>query len=130
MEVNIWIFDHGGSSRSGQPASNDKLAVHPVVIPVRKPTCSGEGHQDNIIRFTVPKDFTQLGEKIPGFTGCNPDTKPLCTLQVYAHSVESRQYAYGFPIIVTGHDSRLSAFDTSQIQPMAKDPAITDFGKP
>merc|ERR1719456_738826 len=108
MEVNIWIFDHGGSSRSGQPASNDKLAVHPVVIPVRKPTCSGEGHQDNIITFTIPKDFTKLGAKIPGFTGCTAESKPMCTIQLYGHSVEPRQYAFAWPVIIPGHDASLT----------------------
>ena len=40
MEVNIWIFEHAEE--------------HPIVVPVRKPSCSGEGHQDNIVSFTVP----------------------------------------------------------------------------
>merc|ERR1719247_2787409 len=86
LEVNVWIFPP---------------RMQPVVVPIRKPTCSGEGHQDNIVSFTIPKDFKTLGDKIPGFTGCNADTKPMCTLQVYSHSVESRQYAYGFPIIIS-----------------------------
>merc|ERR1719217_1515174 len=74
MEVNVWIFDHGASSSS---------PPHPVVIPVRKPVCSGEGHQDHLVMFTIPKDFTQLGSKIPGFKGCNENSRPMCTLQVY-----------------------------------------------
>jgi len=47
MEVNIWIFKHA--------------AKQPIVVPIRKPSCSGEGHQDNMVSFTVPKDFTEFG---------------------------------------------------------------------
>merc|ERR1712217_143331 len=53
LEANIWIT-------SVSP---------PVVVPVKKPTCSGEGYQDNIFKFTIPLDFKDLGGKIPGFTG-------------------------------------------------------------
>jgi len=88
LEVNIWIFQ----------------ADKPVVVPVKRPTCSGEGYQDNIFKFTIPSDFDKLGSKIPSFKGCNADTKPPCTLQIYSHSVESRTYSIGFPIVVTGHD--------------------------
>jgi len=91
MEVNIWIFEHAEK--------------HPIVVPIRKPSCSGEGHQDNIVSFTVPKDFDTLGAKIPGFKGCNEDSKPKCALQIYSHSVESRTYAIGFPIVIPGHKS-------------------------
>jgi len=112
IEVNIWIFPK---------------KLHPVVIPVRKPTCSGEGHQDFIIRFKVPEDFGNLGAKIPGFTGCNADTKPMCTLQVYAHSVESRMYAWAFPIIIPGHNTSLTTTSEDAIQPIATDPGI-DLG--
>jgi hypothetical protein len=108
MEVNIWIFQHGGSQ--------------PVAIPIRKPTCSGEGHQDNAIKFTVPEDFTKLGAKIPGFKGCNADSKPMCTLQVYAHSVESRTYSLAFPIIIPGHEASLSTASAASIQVSSKDP--------
>jgi len=115
VEVNLWIFPGGGKK-------------HPVVVPFRKPTCSGEGHQDNIIRFTVPKDFTKLGAKIPDFQGCNEDTKPMCVLQVYGHSVESRQYAFAWPIIIPGHDKSLTTTDKGQIQPIATDPVL-DIGR-
>jgi len=115
VEVNLWIFRGGGKKA-------------PVVVPFRKPTCSGEGHQDNIIRFTVPTDFGKLGAKIPDFKGCNKDTKPMCVLQVYGHSVESRQYAFAWPIIITGHDASLTTTDEGQIQPIATDPGI-DMGK-
>jgi hypothetical protein len=108
MEVNIWIFQH---------ATKD-----PIVIPIRKPSCSGEGHQDNIISFTVPKDFNTLGSKIPGFKGCNAWTKPMCTLQIYSHSVESRMYAIGFPIVIPGFNSSLTTADSSGIQAQSKDP--------
>jgi len=108
LEVNIWVFP---------PKS------HPVVVPIRKPTCSAEGHQDNIFSFTIPKDFVELGAKVPGFNGCSVDTKPMCVLQVYANSVESRQYAYGFPLIVPGHKP-LTTTSTKLIQPIAKDPVL------
>merc|ERR1719181_241964 len=104
MEVNIWIFNHKGDKKlaDGSP--------HPIVVPIRKPVCSGEGHQDNVIAFTIPKDFNQLTSKIPGFEGCTKaqcegnwrDAKTCCVLQIYSHSVESRQYAIGFPIVIEG----------------------------
>ena len=75
LEVNIWI-------------SGNKY-----VVPIRKPTCSGEGHQDNVFTFTVPTDFNQLGSRVPGFAGCKRVGD--CVLQIYAHSVESRMYAMG-----------------------------------
>lgn len=82
LEVNIWIM------------RNNK----PIVVPIRKPCCSAEGYQDNVFKFTVPESFSTLGQKIPGFEGC---TKPNdCVLQIYAHSVESRTYAMGTPLIV------------------------------
>jgi len=108
MEVNIWIFDHASK--------------HPVVIPIRKPSCSGEGHQDNVISFTVPADFSTLGSKIPGFQGCGEESKPMCTLQVYSHSVESRTYAIGFPIVIPGHDKSLTTTSSDGIQAASKDP--------
>ena len=70
------------------------------VVPIRKPSCSGEGHQDNVFTFTVPTDFNNLGSRVPGFTGCK--TPGDCVLQVYAHSVESRMYASGTPLVVAG----------------------------
>jgi hypothetical protein len=108
IEVNIWIFPKG---------------LNPVVVPIKKPTCSGEGYQDNMIKFTIPLDFVGLGSKVPGFSGCNADTKPMCTLQVYAHSVESRTYAYGFPIVVNGPYSGTTT-STAQIKQPAVDPGM------
>jgi len=109
LEVNIWIFDHAGGKDT------------PVVVPVRKPTCSGEGYQDNMILFKIPEDFVELGSKIPGFKGCTAESKPMCTVQVYAHSVESRTYALGFPIIIHGHKVNASAASGADIQPATKD---------
>jgi hypothetical protein len=84
LEVNIWIMN----------------TPKKYVVPIRKPTCSGEGYQDNVFDFVVPNDFNALGSKLPGFKGC----KKLgdCVLQVYAHSVESRTYAIGSPLVVEG----------------------------
>jgi hypothetical protein len=82
-EINIWI-------KSG---NND------VVVPLKKPSCCGEGYQDNVIDFIVPKDFNQLPRRVPGFNGCNKIGD--CTLQLYGHSVEPRTYAIGVPIIIT-----------------------------
>lgn len=108
LEINIWIFDHDGKM--------------PVVVPIRKPTCSGEGYQNNAIKFTVPTDFTQLGGKIPGFKGCNYNTEPMCALQIYSHSVESRQYASAFPIIIPGHNWGVTTTSLAGIQTVSKDP--------
>mmetsp|Transcript_114993 Transcript_114993/g.199427 ORF Transcript_114993/g.199427 Transcript_114993/m.199427 type:complete len:726 (-) Transcript_114993:87-2264(-) len=108
LEVNIWILQ----------------GKQPVVVPVRKPTCSGEGYQDNIVRFTVPRDFADLGAKIPGFTGCNENSKPMCVLQIYSHSVESRTYAIGFPIIIPGHNGRKRTSSTQSIQSVSIDPGM------
>jgi len=110
MEVNIWIFDHSSE--------------RPVVVPIRKPSCSGEGYQDNIVSFTVPADFAELGGKIPGFRGCNQDSKPMCTLQVYSHSVESRTYALGFPLVVPGHNATRTSTDSNQIRLASQDPGL------
>ena len=82
LEVNIWVMDNK------------------FVVPIRKPTCSGEGHQDNVFYFKVPTDFNGLGSRIPGFEGCKQVGD--CVLQIYAHSVEPRMYAMGTPLIVTG----------------------------
>merc|ERR1712048_560384 len=73
---------------------------------------------------TVPVDFAQLGSKIPGFTGCKADTRPMCTVQVYAHSVESRTYATAFPIIIPNHDTSQTTTSTAQILPAANDPGM------
>merc|ERR1719199_1108682 len=105
LEVNIWIVQNK------------------YVIPIRRPACSGEGYQDNAFTFTVPQDFNSLGKKVPGFNGCKAVGD--CVLQIYAHSVESRTYAMGTPLIVEGHDgSKADASDESQIQPAGADPAL------
>jgi len=110
LEVNIWIFP-------GAPGDVNK----PVVVPIKKPTCSGEGYQNNVFKFKIPTDFNDLSTKIPGFTGCLADTQPMCTVQVYAHSVESRMYSYGFPIIITG---TYPAFVAQQINNPPEDPRM------
>merc|ERR1719316_495602 len=112
MEVNIWIHEHTGDRKQ------------PIVVPIRKPSCSAEGHQDNIISFTVPADFADLGAKIPGFKGCTADSTPMCTLQIYSHSVESRTYAIGFPILIAGHNDSLSTTNSSGIREQSPDPGL------
>lgn len=88
LEVNIWIM------RPGQKKM-------PVVVPIRKPSCSGEGHQDNVFTFKIPSDFnTEVPKQVPGFTGCAKIGD--CVMQYYAHSVESRTYAIGVPLIIEG----------------------------
>jgi hypothetical protein len=109
MEVNIWIHEHTGDRKQ------------PIVVPIRKPSCSAEGHQDNIISFTVPADFADLGAKIPGFKGCTANSSPMCTLQIYSHSVESRTYAIGFPIFIAGHNDSLSTTNSSGIREQSPD---------
>jgi hypothetical protein len=61
------------------------------VVPLMKPTCSGEGYQDNVFDFKVPKGFPNCCNKVGD-----------CVLQVYAHSVESRMYSQGTPVVVIG----------------------------
>jgi hypothetical protein len=78
LEVNIWIFKKTGG---------------PYVIPITKPVCSGEGYQDNVFTFTVPQNFNSVAS-------CRQVGE--CVLQLYAHSVESRMYASGTPIVVKG----------------------------
>lgn len=102
LEVNIWI-----------------MKPQATVVPVKKPTCSGEGHQDNVFEFTVPADFNNLGSKVPGFTGCK--TVGDCVLQIYAHSVETRQYSMGTPLIVPGNVPAATATDRSQIAPTPRE---------
>merc|ERR1719401_3067675 len=75
LEVNIWIMKD----------------TQKYVVPVMKPTCSGEGYQDNVFDFRVPAGFPNVCEKVGD-----------CVLQLYAHSVESRMYASGTPVIVKG----------------------------
>jgi len=45
----------------------------------------------------------------------------MCTLQVYSHSVESRQYAIGVPIVVPGHDASLQTTKKDGIKFFSKD---------
>jgi len=111
LEVNIWIFDHNAGAQKS-----------PIVVPVRKPTCSGEGYQNNVIKFIIPEDFGELGAKIPGFKGCNENSNPKCVLQIYAHSVESRQYALAFPIAISGHKASSRTSSLAGIQSVSKDP--------
>lgn len=107
LEVNVWIHN---------------IANKEYVVPVRKPTCSGEGYQDNAFSFTIPKDFNKdLKAKLPGFQGCNARGK--CTLQIYAHSVESRTYAIGVPLIVNGYEPGGETTGAGQIME-----ACTDVG--
>jgi len=107
-EINIWI-------KNGT-----------VVVPIRKPSCCGEGYQDNIIDFTIPSDFNQLARKVPGFTGCNKIGD--CTLQIYAHSVEPRSYAIGTPIIIANSTlapgTYTPATDNTQIKAPTVDPQL------
>jgi len=109
LEVNIWIF---------------RQEKAPIVVPIRHPTCSGEGHQDNIVSFTVPVDFLQLPLKISDFTGCKAPPDPNCVLQVYAHSVESRTYAYGVPIEITGAYSPNTVNADTLIKQPPQDPGM------
>lgn len=86
LEVNVWIF------------ANSKQ----YVVPVRKPTCSGEGYQDNVITFTIPSDFnTAVASSVANWQGCKKTGD--CVLQIYAHSVETRTYAIGTPLVVNGN---------------------------
>lgn len=78
LEVNIWIMNKGTQT---------------YVVPITRPVCSGEGYQDNVFTSTVPMDFNSVAS-------CKEVGD--CILQVYAHSVESRMYASGTPLIVTG----------------------------
>jgi len=45
----------------------------------------------------------------------------MCTLQIYSHSVESRQYAIGVPIVVPGHDASLQTTKKDGIKFFSKD---------
>lgn len=109
MEINIWINQNT------------------IVVPIKKPVCSGEGYQDGVISFIVPTDFNDLGSKVAGFNGCQKTGD--CVLQMYAHSVEPRTYAAGTPVIVSGWDAtKPKAADNSQVQPASRDPG-TDLSK-
>ena len=104
LEVNVWIMN---------------IPNAPVVVPIRKPTCSGEGYQDTVFSFTIPTNFNSLGTTIPRFTGCKKEGD--CVLQVYAHSVEPRTYVIGIPIVVTGTVPAATATNTAGIQPAQPD---------
>uniref|UniRef100_A0A6C0E2Y1 Uncharacterized protein n=1 Tax=viral metagenome TaxID=1070528 RepID=A0A6C0E2Y1_9ZZZZ len=110
-EINIWIKSILGDN---------------IVVPIKKPSCCGEGYQDNMISFTVPTDFTNLVTKIPGFTGCN--IVGDCTLQIYAHSVEPRTYAIGSPILIPDSRVEIGTFiptlNNSAILPSTIDPQL------
>lgn len=115
LEVNVWIMN--------LPAT---VAPTPVVVPIRRPACSGEGHQDNVISFVIPNNFNELGSVIPGFTGCKKEGD--CVLQVYAHSVEPRTYAIGVPLVVTGTVPAATATNTNGIEAAKQDVGL-DLGK-
>jgi len=113
LEINLWI---------------NRESLDPVVVPIRRPACSGEGYQDNVIEFTIPNDYKSLGSKIAGFNGCISSGD--CVIQGYSHSVESRQYAFGIPVIVNLAETNQSALppsSTSQddLQPAGVDPGVT-----
>lgn len=97
IEVNIWIMNK---------------ADGPYVVPVMKPSCSGEGYQDNAFTFTIPSDFTDVAScaKVGD-----------CVAQIYAHSVESRMYSMGTPLIVKGSKN---AWNQAKVQPAKKDTAL------
>ena len=105
-EINIWIKNAAGSD---------------VVIPIKKPSCCGEGYQDQVIDFTIPSDFIQLSSKVQGFTGCNKIGD--CTLQIYGHSVEPRTYAIGTPLIIS-NIVMANGTITPQIAPSTIDPQL------
>jgi len=100
IEVNAWIMDNK------------------YVVPIRKPTCSGEGYQDQVFTFTIPQDFNQLGSRIPNFAGCKKVGD--CVLQIYAHSVEPRTYSIGTPLIVNG-DVPAATATQPNVEPARKD---------
>merc|ERR1719174_3169246 len=86
IEVNLWIM----------------CSDPPTIVPVKKPACSGEGNQNNIIEWAIPSDFNTVAwNNCPStacFKGCNNPGD--CVLQTYAHSVETRQYSNAVPIII------------------------------
>ena len=110
-EINLWIKSIDG---------------YDIVIPIKKPSCCGEGYQDNVISFIIPLDFVDMYSKVPGFSGCN--NLGDCTLQLYAHSVEPRTYAIGSPIIIFGNNnfnmSKNFATDYSLVDSQTVDPML------
>lgn len=97
IEVNIWIMNKDGG---------------PHVVPVMKPSCSGEGYQDNAFTFTIPTNFVDVAscEKIGE-----------CVAQIYAHSVESRMYSMGTPVIIKGSKG---AWNAANVQNAPQDTAL------
>lgn len=93
IEVNLWLMSDAVQQEYQGP----------VVVPVRRPACSGEGYQDNVFTFTIPKvGYANLKRLVTGFDGCNQIGD--CVIQYYAHSVESRMYASGMPTIINFAD--------------------------
>ena len=88
IEVNLWIM----------------CSDPPTIVPVKKPTCSGEGNQNNILQWAIPSDFNEMDWKSCPSTACFDGCKKAgdCQLQIYAHSVETRQYSSATPIIIEG----------------------------
>jgi hypothetical protein len=89
IEVNIWL----------------RNTQQNMVVPIKLPSCSAEGHQNGVVSFIVPTDFMALKssgtvKNIDGsaWEGCT--TENDCVLQIYAHSVESRTYVIAAPIII------------------------------
>lgn len=87
VEVNLWIM----------------CSDPPTIVPVKKPACSGEGNQNNIMEWAIPSDFNDVNWQACDstkscFTGCNNPGD--CVLQFYAHSVETRQYSTSVPIVI------------------------------
>ncbi len=106
-EINIWLKSQN---------NND------IVVPIKKPSCCGEGYQDAVIDFTIPNDFEQLKNKVPGFTGCNKIGD--CTLQIYGHSVEPRTYAIGVPILINSNNLTSQISENNKIEPATVDPQL------
>lgn len=114
IEINLWLM-------------HDRQKL--IVVPIRKPACSGEGYQDNVFTFKIPKDYSELKTKVPGFKGC--EKVGDCVIQFYAHSVESRMYAHGVPVIVdfTEWAPGADATDFTKVIDAKLDPALDLVGK-
>jgi hypothetical protein len=82
---------------------------------------AGEGRQNSILTYTIPADFEKdVAATVPGFNGCRELGD--CTLQIYAHSVETRTYAIGVPITLKGCSAiGARATNNSKILPTPKD---------
>jgi len=105
IEVNLWLMN-----------SNP-----PTIVPIKKPACSGEGNQNNIIEWAIPADFNQINwgncPATAQVTGCQQPGD--CVLQIYAHSVETRQYSTAFPIVIEGN--AVQANQQLKFNPVAAD---------